>query len=180
MYQTKKNDLMRKFSAWKVPGEAEFQELIDFASVVPSAGNGLEAESNGRLKVKCTTNSGLVADSEGLAVQCGDGLTTQNGRLSVCYKEGITHENNTSTQVDELKLHAAQGSALVDNGTLHVVTGSGVTIDGDGQLALDCDNRTLVIEKHQDRGYLKVNVDSDGGLIVKDGTLTLNIANFMP
>jgi hypothetical protein len=180
MTQSKKDELVEKFSAWKVPGEAEFGALIDFASVAPSAGNGLETESNGRLKVKCTPDGGLVADREGLAMQCGDGLTTQNGPLSVCCGHGITHENNTYTQVEELKLHVAEGSALVDDGTLRVVTGSGVTVNGNGQLALDCDNRTLVIEDRQGQGYLKVNVDSDGGLIVKDGELKLNIARFMP
>lgn len=176
----KKKDFREKFNAWKVPGEAEFKELIDFASVAPSAGNGLETEPNGRLKVKYTPIGGLVANSDGLAMQCGDGLTTQNGPLSVCCRQGITHENNTNTQAEELKLHVANGSALVDDGTLHVVTGSGVTVNGNGQLALDCDNQTLVIENHQGQGYLKVNVYSDGGLIIKDGKLTLDIERFTP
>ncbi|WP_338911351.1 hypothetical protein [Mycetohabitans rhizoxinica] len=176
MTRSKKDELVEDFSAWKVPGEEEFAKLIDFASVALSAGEGLEAESSGRLKVKCQPNGGLVADNKGLAVQCGDGLTTENGSLSVRCGAGIMCERNKETNVDELKLHVEDNSGLVDRkGALSVATGPGVKSFANGQLGLDCDNQTLVIEQ----GFLKVKVDPEGGLIVKEGHLTLNIEKFL-
>ncbi|MEJ2767203.1 hypothetical protein [Mycetohabitans sp. B46] len=176
MKQSKKDELVENFSAWKVPGEMEFAKLIDFASVAPSAGDGLEAESSGRLKVKCQPNSGLVADNTGLVVQCGNGLTTENGSLSVRCGGGIMCERDKATNVDELKLNVEDNSGLVDReGQLSVATGPGVKSFANGQLGLNCDNQTLVIEQ----GCLKVKVDPEGGLIVKEGYLTLNIEKFL-
>ncbi|MBU3895414.1 hypothetical protein KH388_22235 [Serratia rubidaea] len=170
------------FSAWKVPADEDFAQLIAVAALSFQPGHGLTGGDTSTqvgvvntgdvqpLLVEAGPGSGMVATGEGLALQ----LAATGGLTLAAGKVGLTPSHDASVRSDGgICVQAVAPLTVTDKVALDIDTACGLRWGTDNPaLTLNLDTKTM-----DNNGTLRVKCQENGGLrIDESGYLTVDIA----